>query len=207
LDEALAQMGADVLITIEERGHQVPGLTLYARWQDQAKGSDDLAVWCRDACEVQIVGPFGSGEDRLPVATVAIGDVCVLGLHIPPPQTGGVAAQAGYVDALEAVLEPGGRSLAVDFGACKRGQSPLWVGDFNAGVGSALYRRVAALGLRDGLAWPKVLSPSWPAGGGWPGVPVLRLDHVFVAEGLVVEANVRRLPNSDHRAVVVDLAR
>jgi endonuclease/exonuclease/phosphatase (EEP) superfamily protein YafD len=81
------------------------------------------------------------------------------------------------------------------------------MGDFNASAGTVFHRAVSKLGLTDLFAWPKTHAGSWPNGGGWPRLAVLRIDHAFVSPQLDARAHLRFIPGSDHRAVVVDWTR
>ena len=214
LDGMLAATGADVLITIEERERAVEGAVERARWTDRPKASYGMGVWCRGACEAQILGPFGGGQRGMPVATVSFEGACVVGVHVPPPFSGkgqdstdAVESQFAYLSALEGAVDPATGELVHDLGACTSGQPTLWIGDFNASPGTGLYRAVSALGLIDLFAWPETHAGSWPNGGGWPRFAVLRLDHAFASPGLDARAHMRSIPGSDHRAVVVDWMR
>ncbi len=90
--------------------------------------------------------------------------------------------------------------------AC-RGQPAVLLGDFNAVPRSGAYRRLAA-GLRDAqCAQPgQRPRPTFPSR--WP---LLRIDHVFLGEGVEAQsAEVRRGPlerlASDHLPLVVELS-
>ncbi len=85
---------------------------------------------------------------------------------------------------------------------------PLVVaGDLNADRDHALFRGLLDTGLRDAHdSVGRGLARTWPS-----GLPLLHLDHVLVRDGeggqLVVTAvREERVPGSDHRAVVADLA-
>jgi endonuclease/exonuclease/phosphatase (EEP) superfamily protein YafD len=81
------------------------------------------------------------------------------------------------------------------------------LGDFNADRDHAPFRRLLDTGLRDAHdERGRGLARTFPA---W--LPVLHLDHVLVRDGAGARLVVRdvrelRLPGSDHRTVVADLA-
>jgi endonuclease/exonuclease/phosphatase (EEP) superfamily protein YafD len=81
------------------------------------------------------------------------------------------------------------------------------LGDFNADRDHAPFRRLLDTGLRDAHdERGRGLARTFPA---W--LPVLHLDHVLVRDGARARLVVRdvrevRLPGSDHRTVVADLA-
>ncbi|WP_030661176.1 endonuclease/exonuclease/phosphatase family protein [Streptomyces rimosus] len=90
--------------------------------------------------------------------------------------------------------------------AASRGHEPLIVaGDFNSSQDHAAFRAVLDTGLRDGARLAGLpRTPSWPA---WT-TPVLgvQIDHVLVSDALRPRAaHFLDLPDTDHRALVVDL--
>ncbi len=213
LDAMLTETRADVLITIEEREGGVSGMVEAARWNDRPKASYGMGVWCRGACQAEILGPFGGGDRGMPLATVYLENVCVLGVHVPPPFPGPADAaisphesQHAYLEAMRAPLGDKG-ALEQDFGACPAGAEVIWIGDFNASPGTDFFGAVEDSGLSDLLAWPRTHAGTWPNGGGFPNIAVLRLDHAFASPALNARAGLRRIPGSDHRAVVVDWMR
>lgn len=80
-------------------------------------------------------------------------------------------------------------------------------GDLNADRDHAAFRALLATGLRDAHdERGRGLAATWPA-----ALPLLHLDHVLVRDGAdgrlaVVDVREVRVPGSDHRAVVADLA-
>ena len=98
-------------------------------------------------------------------------------------------------------------TLDQNLGACPAGADVVWLGDFNTSPGTELYVAAEASGLADLLAWPRTHAGTWPTGGGFPNLAVLRLDHAFASPTLKARAELRRIPDSDHRAVVVDWMR
>jgi endonuclease/exonuclease/phosphatase (EEP) superfamily protein YafD len=87
-------------------------------------------------------------------------------------------------------------------------------GDYNATMDHRGLRVLPAAGLVDahdaaghglGLTWPR---RSCRGSGRWPALPLLRLDHVFVARTLGVRAiRTAVSAGSDHRRVIADLVR
>ncbi|MCW2778587.1 MAG: hypothetical protein JWN17_2312 [Frankiales bacterium] len=80
-------------------------------------------------------------------------------------------------------------------------------GDLNADRDHAALRRVLGTGLRDAAdERGHGVSRTWPA-----GHPLLQLDHVLVRDGggtrlVVLDERAVRVPGTDHRAVLADLA-
>ena len=132
----------------------------------------------------------------LPRATVRVGGrrVRLLTVHPLPP-----------VSAWEVLW----RSALVDLEGEVRGTAlPVVVaGDLNADRDHAPFRRLLDTGLRDAHdERGRGLARTWPA-----ARPVLQLDHVLVRDGqgarlAVLDVEEVRVPGSDHRAVLADLA-
>lgn len=137
-----------------------------------------------------------TGGRELPRATVVVDDVPVrlLTAHPLPPLP---------------VLERRWRASLQDLAAeSAEVDLPLVVaGDLNADRDHALFRGLLDTGLRDAHdSVGRGLARTWPA-----GLPVLHLDHVLVRDGegarlAVTRVREERVPGSDHRAVVADLA-
>ncbi|WP_030018795.1 endonuclease/exonuclease/phosphatase family protein [Streptomyces monomycini] len=90
--------------------------------------------------------------------------------------------------------------------ASARGPEPLLIaGDFNSSQDHAAFRAVLDTGLHDSARRAgRPRTPSWPA----RTTPVLgaQIDHVLVSEALCPRAaRFLDLPDTDHRALVVDL--
>jgi endonuclease/exonuclease/phosphatase (EEP) superfamily protein YafD len=77
------------------------------------------------------------------------------------------------------------------------------VGDFNSSPAWALYRRVGGLAL-DAAVAAGTTRATW---GYFPWSPaMLRIDHAFIQGARSLGTRPVRIPGSDHRALVVDLA-
>ena len=136
------------------------------------------------------------GPRVLPRATVRVGGVPVrvLSAHPLPP----LLAWEGLW-----------RSALADLaGEARRARLPVVVaGDLNADRDHAVFRRLLRAGLRDAHdARGRGLARTWPA-----GRPLLQLDHVLVRDGggarlVPLTAREVRVPGSDHRAVLSDIA-
>ena len=81
----------------------------------------------------------------------------------------------------------------------------LLLGDFNATLDHADFRRLLGRGWRDaGGAAGEGLRPTWPVGRRILG---LTIDHVLFSERFALsDYQLREIPNSDHRAVIATLA-
>jgi len=199
--EALRALALDVLVVPELTAAGLAGL--------RASGlTEDLpyALVPGEAAQ-ETVGLFSrhplsavalrSGAGRLlPRATVQVGgrQVRVLAAHTLPPVT-----------VLQRDWRRGLRDLAAEV---RETRLPVVVvGDLNADRDHGAFRPLLGTGLVDAAdERGRGLQGTWPA-----RVPLLHLDHVLVRGGTgagVVPADVRtvRLPGTDHRAVVADLA-
>ena len=199
--EALRLLRPDVLLVPELDADGLAGL--------RASGLlDDLPLSVvDDGARSETVGLFSrlplvdpelhrAGSRVLPNATVRVGtvDVRVLGAHTLPP-----------VSVLQVPWRAGLRDLEREVRASE--PPVVLLGDLNADRDSAAFRRLLSAGLRDAHdERGRGLARTWPA-----GFPLLQLDHVLVRDGRgggleVVDVREARLPGTDHRAVVADLA-
>lgn len=87
------------------------------------------------------------------------------------------------------------------------GSALVMAGDFNATVDHAPFQRLLAAGHRDAfLEAGSGYGATWPSWSG-PMVPVVRLDHVLVGDGVsVVSLDEVTSAGSDHRRLVAELA-
>ena len=205
LAAALAELGADVLVTVEGRGEHVPGLRRVADSFERSvpRPSHHSAAWCRPAldCVATVTEEVGSRSSRMPVVLVSVAGICVVGVHGPPPVPLDASGLIPYMDAVAGHLGSG--RVTADWGPCRAGDPAVVAGDFNAVRGSPAYRRLTDRGFDDPERWRGVFAASWPAGGGWPNLPFFTLDHLLV-RGVDARVLARpRLPGSDHKALVV----
>jgi endonuclease/exonuclease/phosphatase (EEP) superfamily protein YafD len=140
----------------------------------------------------------------MPVVQLRLAGACVLGMHAPPPYPYDPTGMHPYVTALLERIADGHMRTA--WGACSAGDPVVLVGDLNAVPGSRPYRRMRSAGLRDPRRWVGVYGLTWPTGGGWPWVPLLRLDHVLIGAAPVRLVQTMRVPDTDHKALVVAIA-
>jgi hypothetical protein len=211
--QALAALGADVVITIERRVEEIEGLRRVAdnHRVPMRRPSHGTAIFCRPglSCEAAISPEFGSesftmplGLLRVPVPRASGGSLpaCVLGLHAPPPAPLDPSGLLPYVGRVaEAVVD--GR-MARQWGPCLAGDPVLAMGDFNHVPGTPANRLLLAAGLRHGERGRAPWRASWPAGGGWPNLPVFELDQAMAGPDLQIRSVRRsRIPGADHKAL------
>jgi hypothetical protein len=209
LEAALSELKAGVLITIEERAHNVVGMTRVADnyEEDLPRISHGTAVFCRDPvqCDARITEEFGSDHSRMPLALVRLTHgvqrpICLLGIHSPPPAPFDTSGIGPYISTIASHLEDG--SISTPWNPCQRGDDAVVLGDMNAVPWSTAWRALRATGLTDVLRWRGIYASSWPAGGGWPNLPLLRLDHLLVGTTDAQGVHLQRIPGSDHKALV-----
>jgi hypothetical protein len=206
MEAALAAMKADVLITLEKRGEHIAGMRRVADNfdEDLPRPSHGTAVFCREgmACEGQITEEFGVPACGMPIGLVRVDQsVCVVGLHLPPPVGRCKDGRGPYISEVSRRLQDGG--LAGDWGPCLKTDSVVLIGDLNTVTGGRVHRHLLGLGFADPQRWRGIHAVSWPAGGGWPNLPLLRLDHLLAGDGVEVgEVGYEALPDSDHKALV-----
>jgi endonuclease/exonuclease/phosphatase (EEP) superfamily protein YafD len=98
--------------------------------------------------------------------------------------------------------------LAELAGTAAPDEPAVMIGDFNAGWGHPELRALTGAGWRDAhRARGRGLTSSWPTDRAW-SPPFVRLDHAVVNAALDVTAVTDvELPGSDHRGLVVSVAR
>lgn len=208
LEDFFAQQTADAIITVEQRGAAIDGMVRVADNYDQSlpRPSYGSAAYCRDEtrCTATVSELIGSQTIAMPVVQLRLAGACVLGMHAPPPYPYDPTGMHPYVTALLERIVDGHMRTA--WGACLAGDPVVLVGDLNAVPGSRPYRRMRSAGLRDPRRWVGVYGLTWPTGGGWPWVPLLRLDHVLIGAAPVRLVQTMRVPDTDHKALVVAIA-
>ncbi len=206
MEKALSALGADVLVTLEKRAETLTGMVRVADnfEEDLSRPSHGTAVFCRAGmtCEAVVTPEYGSPECGMPIALVRVeGRLCVVGLHLPPPVGLCGAGRRPYMDELR--LHVSGGRLSGDWEVCREEDSVVLVGDINTLEGGDVWREIRALEFHDPQRWRGIFGTSWPAGGGWPNLPLLRLDHVLLGKGLFANhIGYSRIPGSDHKALV-----
>jgi endonuclease/exonuclease/phosphatase (EEP) superfamily protein YafD len=205
LELALGELGADVLITQEKRGARVPGMQRIADNYDRdlSRTSHGAAVYCakRRFCTAEITEEFGTPACGMPVALVRVeADLCVIGVHVPPPIPVCASGLAPYLDEVAKHVDDG-RVAADGWGPCEADDPVIVTGDLNYVPGSRAWHTMLDQGLRDTARWQGVWAASWPAGGGWPYAPFFRLDHMLAGDVTVRGVRYFGLPGADHRAV------
>ncbi|MEE2752088.1 MAG: endonuclease/exonuclease/phosphatase family protein [Myxococcota bacterium] len=206
MEEALSALEADVLVTLEKRAETLTEMVRVADnfEEDLARPSHGTAVFCRTgvSCEAVVTPAYGISTCVMPVALVRVEErLCVVGLHLPPPVGLCDAGRRPYMDEVVSHLHEG--RLSGDWGVCRKSDPVVLVGDLNTLEGGDVWREFMALGFQDPQRWRGIFGTSWPAGGGWPNLPMLRLDHLLLGKGLSANhIGYLRIPDSDHKALV-----
>ena len=203
--EALAALGADVLVTLERRPEAIPGMVRKADDFDDPmpRQSHASAVFCRPGfdCEAEVTEQIGSDTMKMPVALVRVQrEMCLLGIHAPPPAPYDPTGIGPYIAEVARHLADG--RLSMDWGPCKAGDPALVSGDMNAVPLSTAWRTLeSCCGLTAPLYEHGIFAASWPAGGGWPDAPFFSIDHVFAGAVEVSGLRLTRIPGTDHKAL------
>lgn len=206
LEDALAALDADVVITIEKRGERIEGMGRVADNYDRElpRSSHGSAVFCRKGrlCTAEITEEFGVVPGcGMPIAVVRFESaLCVVGMHAPPPAPVCSDGLTPYVDEVVSHVRSDGR-VDGDWGPCRDGDPLLVMGDLNYVPGSRVHRSLVDAGLRDETRWHGIWASTWPAGGGWPKLPFFRLDQILAGDVDVSGVRYVSLPDADHRAV------
>ena len=210
MEAALGAWGATVVGVVEKRALSIPGMVRAADNFDDPLPTDShgTAIFCTVGarCEAIVTEEIGSKTWKMPVGLARLDDaVCVLFVHGPPPLPIDASGLPAYVDAIARRLKGGRMSEA--WGPCRAGDPALLMGDLNGVPGSDAHRRLVDAGLTDHLQGTGVWGATWPAGGGWPLLPVFRLDQLLVGDLEVGDIDLGFTPGSDHRAVFARVGR
>ena len=203
LFDRIDALSPDVLVILERRFDDVPGYVRVADDFPEAwpRPSHHSAVYARSAqnVEARVTEQLGSSSQAMPVAIVWLKTegVCVLGIHAPPQVPLDASGMAPYVDWLVTRISEG--RVQTDLAPCADGAPVVVSGDFNHVPGSGMIQRLSAQGLTDALRGTAFASLTWPSGGGWPDIPVFRLDHVLFGPLVLSELQKTRVPGSDHQ--------
>lgn len=205
LEAELLALDPDVVLVIEKRLLALAGYRRVDNFDDPLpRPSHGTAVFCKDGvdCAAEVTEEFGSETMKMPLALVRLGgDLCLLGVHSPPPVPFDPSGIGPYIGRIAEAVE-GGR-MARDWAPCRAGDPIVLVGDLNAPPRSTAYRAlVDGEGLRDTRARTGVYGATWPAGGGWPDLPYFRLDHLLAGDVEITEVYARRMSGADHKALV-----
>jgi endonuclease/exonuclease/phosphatase (EEP) superfamily protein YafD len=204
LQNAMADLQADVVIQVEARVKEIPGMVALAHNFDAqvSRPSHYTAAFCVEeaSCTSSITEEFGYGAMVMPMALVRVADqVCVMGVHGPPPVPFNIEGLLPYMRKIAESIEQG--RLREDWGACRKGDPVIVAGDMNAVPGSWAIREFKGRGLRNMTAWRGVWATSWPSGGDWINLPLMQLDHVWAGDVEVGDVRTVRLPGSDHQGL------
>lgn len=204
LAQAMADIGADVVIEVEARAQQIPGMERKAHNFDTqvSRPSHYSAVYCRPEvrCDASITEEFGARGMVMPLALVRVQErVCVMGTHGPPPVPFNISGLIPYMERIAGTISDG--RMNQDWGPCLDGDPVIVAGDMNAVPGSWATRPFDGKGLTDPTRWHRLWFTSWPSGGDWVNLPLMQLDHVWVGDVEVGDLRNVRLPGSDHQGL------
>ncbi len=202
-------LGLDVVILVEKRGETIPGMVRAADDFEPplARASHHSAVFCRTglACAAAITPQHGSATMAMPFALVSLPTVdrCVVGLHAPPQVPKNPTGMRPHLAVLRDKVAAG--ALVADWGPCRMGQGVVVTGDLNHVPHSRPWWWLRRAGLDDALAGVGIFGRTWPSGGGWPALPVFRLDQVMVGAAELGGLRRVRVPGSDHQGWIFAL--
>lgn len=204
LEAAIAGMGPDIVIAIEQRVRKLKGMDRVAHNYDRdlPRPSHGTAVFCRKGllCSAEVTGEIGPEDCSMPLTLVQVeAQLCVVGIHAPPPAPICGNGLQPYVEHVAHHVDDG--RVSREFGPCAVGDPVLVAGDLNQVPGSRAWRTLVDTGLEDQLAWHGIWAASWPNGGGWPKMPFFRLDQVLAGPMDVGPVDLVDLPGADHRAL------
>lgn len=205
LSTELSQWDADVLFVIEKRVSEIEGMIRVADdFQTEVpRPSHHMAIFCHPDlnCSAYVSPQVGSATMAMSYGLVRIKDICIVGIHAPPPIPKDTTGMAPYLDELSDFIGAG--FIKEDKGVCHTHDRVLMMGDLNAVPHSEPYHRLQNLGLIDRQAYSGLWRLSWPTGGGWINFPLFRLDHIFTGPEVPISHEQIRVSNSDHKGLRV----
>ena len=208
LARAMEETGAQLVIEVEARARQIPGLVRRAHNFDAqvSRPSHYTAVYCHPdlECEAAITEEFGAKNMVMPLAMARVnGSVCIMGTHGPPPVPFNIAGLMPYMERIADIIDQG--RMKEDWTVCRAGDPVVVAGDMNAVPGSWATRPFSGKGLSDPMAGHGVFATTWPSGGDWINLPLMQLDHLWVGATPVDSVRTIRLPGSDHQGILFRL--
>ncbi len=205
LQKKLGLMGAEHIIVVEKRAEEIENMVRVS--DDFAKPvkrlSHHTAVFCRKSCETWVSPQIGSKTMAMSIALVRFpDDICVVGIHVPPPTPIDATGMRPYIDYITSVIENG--RLQKDWEVCKTQDRVLVVGDLNAVSGSWAYEEITGLGLIDAQKNSGIWGATWPSDSDdFVRMPLFRIDHVFHHPDIRTSVKQIRIPDSDHQGLRV----
>lgn len=203
---ALTAGQPEIIALVEERPRALPGYTLVDGTFDRGlpRPSHGTALFCRDGvpCAGEVTATFGHPSLRMPLGLVRLPGLaaCLLVVHVPPPAPLEWRGTRPWLEAVAARVADG--RLREAEGGCAAGDAVILAGDFNATPHSPVMDVLGGRGLRDPQHRAGLFALSWPSGGGFVALPMLRLDQLRHGAGVRVGAvETFALPGSDHRGL------
>ena len=205
LQKELSTGGDPFVMQIERRVQSIPNMKRVGHDEKNVnlRISHYSEVHCSNDCQASVTDQIGSDTMSMPVALLHLDEgICIVGIHAPPPLPVDSTGMKPYLDYLAMYISAG--RIAKDWMVCRKGDHVLLMGDLNAVPYSNPYRRLLDMGLVDVRRKSGVWGATWPMEGFYSPIPVFRLDHVMVGNGVQVTGwETVSISNSDHRALRV----
>ena len=126
-------------------------------------------------------------------------------MHAPPQVPKNPTGMVPYIDWLVDHITDG--RLSRDLPPCASGQAVIVAGDLNHVPGSWPLKQLLDTGLHDAVGRGGLFALTWPSGGGWLDLPLMRLDHVLHGPIGIRGLDKVRIPGSDHQGWVFSVGR
>ena len=205
LGATLASFGTPYVIQIEQRITSIPGMKRvgYDAQNMNLRMSHYSDVYCLEECSATVTGQMGSSTMAMPVALLRIPDnICVVAIHAPPPLPVDATGMKPYLAYLAEHIAHG--RIAKDWLSCQKNDKVVLMGDLNAVPNSFPYHFLLSMGLRDVRGSSGLWGTTWPMQDFYLPIPVFRLDHIFVGEGVEPKGwKTVSIPDSDHKGLLI----
>lgn len=209
LQKRLGLFGVDHLIVVEKRAEEISGMVRVADDYDKPvkRPSHHTGVFCRNNCNAWVSTQIGSETMAMSLALLKLEeDICVIGVHVPPPTPIDATGMRPYVDYIVSSIQDG--RLRNDWEICNVDDRVLVVGDLNAVSGSWAHQKLKSTGLVDAQRNSGVRGATWPSDSDdFFRLPLFRIDHVLHHPGIALTVSQIQIPDSDHQGLYLEVAK
>ena len=207
LAKRLSFLSVDYVVLFEKRIEEIEGMKRGADdfAQPVKKPSHHTAVFCREDCKPWISPQVGSDTMAMSLAVLPLDNqICLIGVHIPPPTPIDATGMRPYVEYIESAIENG--RLLRDWQGCRQDDAVILAGDFNAVSSGWAHTRFIGLGLIDAQRNTGIYGTTWPSDSeDFIPLSVFRIDHVLHHPNIQLRVKQIHIAGSDHQGLWIQL--
>lgn len=207
LAKRLSLLGVDYVVLLEKRVEEIEGMNRRADdfAQPVKKPSHHTAVFCQQGCKPWISPQIGSDTMAMSLAVLPLqNNICMIGVHIPPPTPIDATGMRPYVEYIESAVENG--RLLRDWSGCQQNDAVLIAGDLNGISGGWAHTQLINLGLVDAQRHTGVYGATWPSDSDdFIPLSIFRIDHVLHHPSIRLRVKQIYITGSDHQGLWIQL--